>query len=85
MPWMARQMIFALLKEYIKYIFLFHNLTFLKFLFCEWFVVFSSLSCICKLLIYYVVIMFSGIMVYRENKDAVRIWCLSIYLLQTYL
>ena len=29
----------------------FTTLTFLKFLFCEWFVAFSSLICICKLLI----------------------------------
>ena len=37
-------------------IFFIHNFIIFKFLFCEWFVAFSSLICICKMLIDGVVI-----------------------------
>ena len=47
-------MTFALLSD--KKYFLFTTLTFLKFVFYEWFVALSSLICICELLIDGVVI-----------------------------
>ena len=40
----------CIVKDIKKY-FSFTTLTFLKFLFCGWFVAFSSLICICKMLI----------------------------------
>ena len=71
-------MTFALLKW--SNIFFIHNFNILKFLFCEWFVSFSSLICICKMLIDGGVIhLNTGIMVYREKKDAVGIWSLIVH------
>ena len=60
----------CIVKVIQKY-FPFTTLTFVKFfLFCEWFVAFSSLICICKMLTDSAVIHYTGKMVYRENKDA---------------
>ena len=51
-----------------------HNLTYFSFLFC---LQFTNLH-MKTAEIYGVVIFYTGIMVYRENKDAIKIWCWSI-------